>query len=80
MRNLGYMRGPLAYTGEGGLLARYAAKDLRRILVRDRFEQGEYWLRFKNVLKNDDAEFHMDYIEFCPVSVYNNSQYAEDMY
>lgn len=80
MRNLGYMRGPLAYTGEGGLLARYAAKDLRRILVRDRFEQGEYWLRFKNVLKNDEAEFHMDYIEFCPVSVYNNSQYAEDMY
>jgi uncharacterized surface protein with fasciclin (FAS1) repeats len=80
MRNLGYMRGPLAYSGEGGTLARYAAKDLRRIIVRDQFRQGEYWLRFKNVLKNDEAEFHMDYIEFCPASVYNNSEYAEDMY
>ena len=82
MRNLGYMRGPLAYTGEGGLLARYAAKDLRRILVRDQFRQGEYWLRIKNVLKGkgDEAEFHMDYLEFCPASVYNNSEYAEDMY
>ena len=79
MRNLGYMRGPLAYTGEKGY-ARYATKDMRRILVRNRFLQGEYWLRFKSVLKFDDSEFHMDYIEFCPANVYNNATYAEDMY
>ena len=81
MRNLGYMRGPLAYTGERGY-ARYATKDLRRILVRDGFKQGEYWLRFKNVLKDtkNANEFHMDYIEFCPANVYNNATYAEDMY
>jgi hypothetical protein len=81
MRNLGYMRGPLAYSGERGY-ARYSTKDLRRILVRDGFKQGEYWLRFKSVLKDtkNANEFHMDYIEFCPANVYNNAIYAEDMY
>jgi uncharacterized surface protein with fasciclin (FAS1) repeats len=79
MRNLGYMRGPLAYSGESGW-ARYATKDLRRILVRDGFQQGEYWLRFKSVLNSEESEFHMDYIEFCPSSVYNNATYAEDMF
>ncbi len=79
MRNLGYMRGPLAYSGENGY-ARYATKDLRRILTRDMFKQGEYWLRFKSVLNSEESEFHMDYIEFCPANVYNNAIYAEDMY
>lgn len=79
MRNLGYMRGPFAYSGESGW-ARDATKDLRRILVRDGFQQGEYWLRFKSVLKSEESEFHMDYIELCPSSVYNNATYAEDMF
>ena len=75
MRNLGFMRGSLAYNNE-----RFVAKNLRRILLRERFEQKEYWLRFKSVLDNDKTEFHMDYIELCPASVYNNSNYAEDMF
>ena len=83
MRNLGYMRGPLYYTvGKGGsTVARANAQDLRRIITRQQFEQGDYWLRFKTVLPNNTgSQFHLDYIELCPENVYNNTQYIEDMY
>ncbi|MBP3211564.1 MAG: fasciclin domain-containing protein [Prevotella sp.] len=82
MRNLGYMRGPLYYTvGKNGGLARANVQDLRRIITRQQFEQGDYWLRFKTVLPNNTgAQFHLDYIELCPENVYNNTQYIEDMY
>ena len=83
MHNLGWMRGPLYYTvGKGGqTIARANAQDLRRIITRQQFEQGDYWLRFKTVLSNDaSTQFHLDYIELCPENVYNNSQYVEDMY
>jgi len=81
MRNLGYMRGPLAYTvGPGGTVARSNVKDLRRIISKQQFQQQELWLRFKTVIKLSTAEFHLDYIEFCPENVYNNTMYVEDMY
>ena len=82
MRNLGYMRGPLFYTLgiNTGNYARNTPKDLRRIIAKQEFKQGEYWLRFKSVIDNPQGEFHLDYIEFCPENVYNNTQYVEDMY
>jgi hypothetical protein len=82
MRNLGYMRGPLYYTVgvNSGNYARNNPKDLRRILAKQEFKQGEYWLRFKSVLDADHHQFHLDYLEFCPENVYNNTRYAEDMY
>ena len=82
MRNLGYMRGPLYYTVgiNSGNYARNNPKDLRRIIARQEFKQGEYWLRFKSVLDADHHQFHLDYLEFCPENVYNNTRYAEDMY
>lgn len=81
MRNLGYMRGPLFYrVGPTGVQARYNSQDLRRILYKGQFSQGEYWLRFKNVIEQNNAQFHLDYIELCPENVYNNTQYVEDMY
>lgn len=82
MRNLGYMRGPLFYTLgiNTGNYARNNPKDLRRIIAKQEFKQGEYWLRFKSVIDNPQGEFHLDYIEFCPENVYNNTQYVEDMY
>ncbi|MBQ9654945.1 MAG: fasciclin domain-containing protein [Prevotella sp.] len=83
MHNLGWMRGPLYYTvGKGGsTVARANAQDLRRIITRQQFEQGDYWLRFKTVLPdNTNCQFHLDYIELCPENVYNNPQYVEDMY
>jgi hypothetical protein len=82
MRNLGYMRGPLYYTVgiNSGNYARSHPKDLRRIIAKQEFKQGEYWLRFKSVLEADHHQFHLDYIEFCPENVYNNTRYVEDMY
>ena len=82
MRNLGYMRGPLYYTVgiNSGNYARSNREDLRRILAKQDFKQDEYWLRFKSVLERDDWQFHLDYIEFCPENVYNNTRYVEDMY
>ena len=83
MRNLGWMRGPLYYTvgQNGSVLGRANREDLRRIITRRSFKQGEYWLRFKTALpQNKGTEFHLDYIEFCPENVYNNSTYAEDMF
>lgn len=81
MHNLGYMRGPLYYTvGKGGTVARANREDLRRIIAKRQFEQGEYWLRFKTVIKNEGAQFHLDYIEFCPENVYNSISLVEDMY
>jgi len=82
MRNLGYMRGPLYYTVgiNSGYFARNNPKDLRRIITKQHFTQGEHWLRFKSVIDNSAAQFHLDYIEFCPENVYNNTRYVEDMY
>ena len=82
MRNLGYMRGPLYYTvGVGsGNYARNNPKDLRRIIFKGKLEQGEHWLRFKTVIDDSSAQFHLDYIEFCPENVYNSTTYVEDMY
>ena len=79
MRNLGYMRGPLFYTFNGNP-ARNHSQDLRRIITRQEFKQGNYWLRCKSVIENPQGEFHLDYIEFCPENVYNNTRYVEDMY
>ena len=79
MRNLGYMRGPLFYTFRSNP-ARSHPQDQRRIITKQEFKQGDYWLRCKSVIENPQGEFHLDYIEFCPENVYNNTRYVEDMY
>lgn len=82
MRNLGYMRGPLYYTVgvNSGNYARSHPKDLRRIIYKGKLDQGEHWLRFKSVLDDNSAQFHLDYIELCPENVYNSTTFIEDMY
>ena len=80
MHALGWMRGPLTYM-YGSTISRAYAGNLRRIVTKQSFEQGDYWIRFKTVLPNNTTtEFHLDYIEFCPDKVYNNSVYQEDMF
>ena len=82
MRSLGWMRGPMAYNyiGQSKNARRYPGS-LRRILTKQQFEQGEYWIRFKTVLPdNTSSEFYLDYIELCPENVYNNPMYLEDMF
>ena len=87
MRYLGFMRGPLGCrrynreTKSGSVSFRTEHQALRRILLRQNFEQRDYWLRFKTMIpENKRTEFHLEYIELCPENVYNNNLYAEDMY
>ena len=80
MHNLGWMRGLLSFN-YGNTVSRAYPGNLRRIITKRQFLQGENWIRFKTVLPNNTTtEFHLDYIEFCPEFVYNNTQYVEDMY
>lgn len=83
MRNSGFMRGPYSYTvGKGGSSnLRTTRNAARRILVKQNFEQGDYWLRFKTMLpEKDGTMFHLDYIELVPEDVWNNEVYAEDIF
>lgn len=90
MHNLGWMRGPLCFGRDRSSTTSCARTSddratngpvLRRILARREFKQGDYWLRFKTSLpENTTSQFHLDYIELCPSTVYNSSQYLEDMY
>ena len=80
MRSLGWMRGTLSWYF-GDKISRHYVGNLRRIIVKQQFEQGEYWVRFKTVLPDDiSSEFHLDYIELCPENVYNNPMFLEDMF
>ncbi|MBR5918358.1 MAG: hypothetical protein IKZ83_00420 [Prevotella sp.] len=80
MRSLGWMRAPMSIYPKDNSL-RESNQALRRILVNQQFEQGEYWVRFKTVLPdNATTQFHLDYIELCPENVYNNNMYLEDMF
>jgi hypothetical protein len=39
-----------------------------------------YYIRFKSVLDDETRQFYMDYIEFCPESVYDNPNEPEDIW
>ena len=87
MRYLGFMRAPLGCRlynradKSGTQPLRSCRQPLRRILMRQNFDQRDYWLRFKTMIpENKGTQFHLEYIEICPENVYNNLQYAEDMY
>ena len=82
MHNLGWMRGPLAYTmNKGGSdVARGLKESLRRVIARLEIKQGTYWLRVKSALDDDSRQMYFDYLELVPVNVYNNPRYLEDMY
>lgn len=83
MRTRNYMRAALSYTKENSPEdpgpARFAAYSVRRIILKQTFKQQDYWLRIKTVLSGS-SKYQVDYIEFCPVNIADNSQYLEDMY
>ncbi len=94
MRNRGYMRGPMSYKGhmdldQDALLYNCRNGDngpgltvLRRILCMQEFKQSnEHWLRIKSVIHDDtDLKWQLDFVEFVPRDVVENSQYSEDWY
>lgn len=83
LHNRGYMKGAeavRAYTGSGYTVSRGQGNWIRRILTTRYLSSTEdHYLRFKQVLDNNKAEFAFDYIELCPKSVYA-SEKGEDTY
>lgn len=83
LHNRGYMKGAQAvraYTGSGYTVSRDQGNWIRRILTTAYLSSTEdHYLRFKQVLDNNMAEFAFDYIELCPKSVYA-SPAGEDTY
>lgn len=85
LRNQGYMKSPKYFhitDGQGNPenVARLAGDQdpsmagVRRILTTLYMEPNKYYyVRFKSALNKSDAEFMMDYFEYCPSSVYNGS-------
>jgi len=82
LRNRGYMKGSDAIRAYAGGTTYYVFRAqstlFRRILTTRYLSANEnHYLRFKQVLDNNKAEFAFDYIELCPKSVYA-SEAGED--
>jgi uncharacterized surface protein with fasciclin (FAS1) repeats len=77
MHNRGCMKGPDSYgrfTSDGLIPYRAQAVTFRRILTTAYMDptKQEYWLRFRQVLDNKEAEMAADYFELCPKDIYNS--------
>ena len=86
MRNHGFMKAPRYATvcdGEGKnqlRLLHTAEMAIRRIITTQYFDKNKsYYIRFKSALEKSDAQFFLDYFEFCPSMVYNGTK-AEDQW
>jgi uncharacterized surface protein with fasciclin (FAS1) repeats len=80
MRNNGYMKAPLYFTPVvgGTSPARSDPSVFRKIIYRGHFDpRRTYYIRFKSVLEDTNLQFVLDYLEFCPKSVYDGLE-AED--
>ena len=54
---------------------------VRRIIVRQYMEAGKtYQLRMKSCLDSYEQAFYLDYLEFCPQSVFDNPDTPEDIW
>lgn len=81
MRNHGFMKAPRYAmlpdgSGTSTILRRVGGDTgcLRRIIIQQTFEKGKiYYVRFKSALEKNDAQFFLDYFEFCPSVVYNGT-------
>lgn len=90
MHNRGYMRAPYSFCGTGSSGDEATTKNgrgdgvacLRFVLGRINVKQSDdFWFRLKNVINNDPSlKWQIDFVEFVPVSIVDNSQYSEDWY
>lgn len=82
MRNNMYMKAPnqfYMYGEANSMRGRHQA--LRRIVLREHMRADQtYYIQFKSVLEDQETEFFMDYIEYCPKEVYDNPQVPEDIW
>ena len=82
LRNNGFMKAPNSYYRIGESQPMRATSFIgRRIIVRQELKANEtYYIKFMNVLENEGSQFYMDYIEYCPKSVYDNPTEPEDIW
>ena len=69
MKNRGWLKGPTTFYYGGSTLARNYNGDCRRVITTKYLNEGDHWLRFKNVNDQDDGldQFMHDYLEIVPV-------------
>lgn len=83
MRNNGFMKGAnnYAFSPGGNNYARDSETTIRRIIVREFMSPDKvYYVKFKNVLDDDDKQHYMDYLELCAKEVYDNPMNPEDIW
>ena len=73
MKNRGYLKGPTTFSNYGEYTAGKARDDnstFRKVVTTKYLSAGEHWIRFKNVMENDNgnAQFMHDYIEIVPMT------------
>lgn len=71
MKNRGYLKGPTSYFQGGSLCVRDDIQSLRKVITTKYLTSGvDHWIRFKNVMKNDDGTAQMmhDYLEIVPMT------------
>lgn len=82
MRNNGYMKAPNSYYMYGDNKTMRSRNDItRRIVLKQELQADKtYYIQFKSVLDDPDTEFFLDYIEYCPKSIYDNPETPEDIW
>lgn len=87
IHNLGWMKGPDSYysatSEDGGTKSscfRYLSRTVRKVITQ-KYLDGEtnYYIRFQQKRDpGDNCALNFDFIEICPVNIYNNPAYPED--
>lgn len=84
MRANGFMKAPSSYicfSGGSERVARIVDTSVRRIIITQRMDPDQvYYIGFKNVMDDDQLQFYMDFLEFCPKEVYDNPFEPEDIW
>lgn len=75
MKNRGWLKGSIAQKTSDDKLHRDVQSMGRIILTTDYFKSDmDYYIRIKQILENNAAQFLFDYIEWVPKSVYDNQE------
>ena len=75
MKNRGWMKGSDAQRTATDILHRKVNTMGRLILATEYMTSNtDYYIRFKQLLDNNKAEFLFDYIELVPKSVFDNAE------
>ncbi len=84
--NRGWMKGPASYrsgssetNGGGGTLFRDNDRTNRKVITRFTHDgKTDHYVRFQQKMISTENEMNFDFIELCPSSVYNDTNYPED--